>query len=466
MKAKKSRTAKTYTVNIERKRILKQRREQTLQNAKDRKSAKEYFLTASQASCKADRTSKDTQKGRKSNNGSINGDNTNTTILVDNINNLEIVADNVANATTNVESIDTEFVNTDNINNAEIENDKSEDIVMSDDNGDNPTMSDKDSSHIASGDDNAENGESDENSTEDVPSPLIYGRITTNPTKVKTSKRHRPVIVKPLESPMGNPPVDKEATSKAKGHAFDPTDMRVCEFFIQGTPNPKDLEGVEEDQLSQIQRTIQKKLKERDAERERNITKRMKEYEQKYDFINKALLESIAQITEMTKSDHPAIAARVKLADKMVMLPPLFDSTKPEVAKQHYERFNQYIKFQTKSGNIRDPFGEAIELFKHTLDKKALVWFQEHKDKFVDLTTLKTMFLQRYNPWGKTKQDQLQSWNMLVFDPQKMDIDEHIDLINTLGDMLGQTAESKMEKFIDTMPTIIQTHLITEKNNR
>ena len=34
----------------------------------------------------------------------------------------------------------------------------------------------------------------------------------------------------------------------------------------------------------------------------------------------------------------------------------------------------------------------------------------------------------------------------------------------TLGDMLGQTAESKMEKFVDTMPTIIQTHLITCKN--
>ena len=52
---------------------------------------------------------------------------------------------------------------------------------------------------------------------------------------------------------------------------------------------------------------------------------------------------------------------------------------------------------------------------------------------------------------------------MLVFDPQKMDVDEHIDLINMLGDMLGQTAESKIEKFIDTMSTIIQTHLITEK---
>ena len=84
-----------------------------------------------------------------------------------------------------------------------------------------------------------------------------------------------------------------------------------------------------------------------------------------------------------------------------------------------------------------------------------MVWFQEHKDKFVDLTTLKTMFLQRYNPWGNTKRDQLQSRNILIFDPQKTDVDEHVDLINILGDMLGQTEESKRDKFIDTMPTII-----------
>ena len=64
---------------------------------------------------------------------------------------------------------------------------------------------------------------------------------------------------------------------------------------------------------------------------------------------------------------------------------------------------------------------------------------------------------------GKTKREQLQSWNILTFDPQKTDVDEHIDLINTLGDMLGQTAKSKMEKFVDTMSTIIQTHLTTCK---
>ena len=57
----------------------------------------------------------------------------------------------------------------------------------------------------------------------------------------------------------------------------------------------------------------------------------------------------------------------------------------------------------------------------------------------------------------------MQSWNILTFDPQKTDVDQHIDLINTLGYMLWQTEESKRDKFIDTMPTIIQMPLITEK---
>ena len=121
MKVKKSRTAKIYTMNIERKRILKQRREKTLQNAKDRKPAEEYFLTASKASHKAHRALKYTQKGRKSDNGSINSENTNTTVIADNINNLGIVADNVVNAMTNAEGIDTKPIDADNINNAEIE---------------------------------------------------------------------------------------------------------------------------------------------------------------------------------------------------------------------------------------------------------------------------------------------------------------------------------------------------------
>ena len=69
------------------------------------------------------------------------------------------------------------------------------------------------------------------------------------------------------------------------GHTFDPTDVCIYEFLIQGTPNPLDLEGIEEDLLLEIQQNIQDKLKQKDEERERNITKRMKQYEEKYELI-------------------------------------------------------------------------------------------------------------------------------------------------------------------------------------
>ena len=138
-------------------------------------------------------------------------------------------------------------MDTDNTNKAETEIDKSEYIVMSDNNDDNPAMSNDDGPHTTPGDDNAEDSELGEDSTEDAPSPLIYGRKMNDPTKVKISKRHRPIRVAPLESPMGNPHVDKDTTDNGKIHVFDPTDVRVYEFFVEGAPNPKDLEGVEED---------------------------------------------------------------------------------------------------------------------------------------------------------------------------------------------------------------------------
>ena len=212
-------------MNIERKRLLKQRKEKTLQNAEGKRPAEEYFLTAFKASRKIHRTLKNTQKRKKSDNGSINDENTNITMIADNINNLEIVANNEVNATINAEDTDIEPVDTDNTNKAEIEIDKSEDIVMSDNYDDNPAMSDNDGPHATSSDDNAEDSELGEDSTEDAPSPLIYGRKTNDPTKVKTSKRCRPVRVTPLESPMGNPHVDKDSTGKAKSHVFDPTDV-------------------------------------------------------------------------------------------------------------------------------------------------------------------------------------------------------------------------------------------------
>ena len=132
----------------------------------------------------------------------------------------------------------------------------------------------------------------------------------------------------------------------------------------------------------------------RDEERERNITKRVQEFEKTFDFVNSHLLKGVATMAKLTKTDNRQAIGKIKPTDKMVMMPSLFDGTKSETSKQHYERFNLYINFQTKSGHLTDPVEEAINLFKHTLDKTALVWFQMNRSKFKDLTTLKTMFLQ------------------------------------------------------------------------
>ena len=241
-------------------------------------------------------------------------------------------------------------------------------------------------------------------------------------------------------------------------------DIGIFKFIFYGLPEPPELEGIDEDRLRELQNAIQEQLPQRDKERERNITKRVQEFEKTFDFVNSHLLKGVVTMAELTKTDNRQPMGKIKPTDKMVMMPSLFDGTKPATSKQHYKRFNLYINFQTKSGHLTDPVEEAIDLCEHMLDKTALVWFQMNRSKFKDLTTLKMMFLQRYNPWGKTKREQLQSWNILSFNPKTTDVDEHIDLINTLGDMVDQKEEAKKEKFIETLPTMIQTHLITCKD--
>ena len=236
------------------------------------------------------------------------------------------------------------------------------------------------------------------------------------------------------------------------------------EFIFHGLPELPQLEGIDKDRLCELQNAIHEQLHQRDEERERNITKGVQEFKKTFDFVNSHLLKGVATMAKLTKADNRQPMGKIKPTDKMGMMPSLFDGTKSATSKQHYKRFNLYINFQTKSGHLTDPVREGIDLFEHTLDKTALVWFQTNRSKFKDLTTLKTMFLQRYNPWEKTKREQLQLWNILSFNPKTTDVDEHIDLINTLGDMVDQKEEAKKAKFIETMPTMIQTHLITFKD--
>ena len=221
----------------------------------------------------------------------------------------------------------------------------------------------------------------------------------TKASQIKTSqnkgdKSHKGKSDTLLGDPMVN---TKNSINKAKStgqkNAIGVDDIGIFEFIFEGLPNPPDLEGIDEDRLHELQNAVQEQLCKRDEERERNITKRVQEFEKTFDFVNSHLLKGVATMAKLTKMDNRQPVGKIKPTDKMVMMPSLFDGMKPETSKQHYERFNLYINFQTKSGHLTDPVGETIDPFKHTLDKTALVWFQMNRSKFKDLTTLKTMFL-------------------------------------------------------------------------
>ena len=156
-------------------------------------------------------------------------------------------------------------------------------------------------------------------------------------------------------------------------YTVGPDEIGFYIFFLEGQGYPSDLKGIEDDQLLAIQNDLHERLKARDEARERAVSNKLWELEQKHEYTNAQILKHFTQVSEVLAPTAKDAQAKVKLADKMLMLPPLFNNEKPEKAKTHYERFNQYIKFQTKEGNIKDTIKEAIELFEHTLDKKALI---------------------------------------------------------------------------------------------
>ena len=181
VKSNKGRTTRIYAINTERKRLLKQRRDKALQNAKDRKIGKANGQIALQASTRANRASKDTQ-----------------------------------------------------------------DIKMTD----NSTTGENSTDNATTGENSTDNATTGEDSTVDVHLPPYSSGKAKHPSQIKTSSKHTTAIAEPS---TGDPLLDGQATVKVSGHMPDLGDIGIYEFLIQGAPNPPDLEGIEEDQLLQIQ---------------------------------------------------------------------------------------------------------------------------------------------------------------------------------------------------------------------
>ena len=105
--------------------------------------------------------------------------------------------------------------------------------------------------------DNATTGE---DSAVDVHLPPHSHRKAKHPSQSKICSKHRTAITEPS---LGDPLPGSQATVKVNGHMPDSGDIGIYEFLIEGAPNPPHLEGIDEDQLLQIQQNIPDKLKQR-----------------------------------------------------------------------------------------------------------------------------------------------------------------------------------------------------------
>ena len=91
---------------------------------------------------------------------------------------------------------------------------------------------------------------------------------------------------------------------------------------MEGQGNLPDLMGIEDDQLLAIQNDLPERLKARHEARERAISNKLHELEEKHKFANAEYLKHFAQVSELLEPTAKDAQVKVKPADKMLMLPP------------------------------------------------------------------------------------------------------------------------------------------------
>ena len=97
-------------------------------------------------------------------------------------------------------------------------------------------------------------------------------------TEAKNAKKGKPDTL--LGDPVAHTTTGiAKAKEKGQKDKIGIDDIGVFEFIFQGLPEPPELEGIDEDSLRELQNAVQEQLCQRDEERERNITKRVQEFE-------------------------------------------------------------------------------------------------------------------------------------------------------------------------------------------
>ena len=119
-------------------------------------------------------------------------------------------------------------------------------------------------------------------------------------TEAKNAKKGKPDTL--LGDPIANIATGiAEAKEKGQKDKIGIDDVGVFEFIFQGLPEPPELEDIDEDRLRELQNAVREQLCKRDEERERNITKRVQEFEKTFDFVNSHLLKGVVTMAELTR---------------------------------------------------------------------------------------------------------------------------------------------------------------------
>ena len=141
-----------------------------------------------------------------------------------------------------------------------------------------------------------------------------------------------------LDTLLGDPTVNNKvytykAKEKGQKDKVGINNIGIFKFIFHVLPNLPDLEGMDEDRLRELQNVVQEQLHQRHKERERNITKRVQEFKKTFDFVNSPLLKGVTTMAKLTKTDNRQSIGKIEPTDKMVMMPSLFDGTKPAMSK-------------------------------------------------------------------------------------------------------------------------------------
>lgn len=99
-----------------------------------------------------------------------------------------------------------------------------------------------------------------------------------------------------------------------------------------------------------------------------------------------------------------------KESEKLLFMPPdQFLGKKPKEACTHWALFEKYEKYQ-RAVRFVTTDAQFFTMFRLTLSKVAVTWFDATLPSLTTFDSLKKAFLKRFNEWGLTKRELNEAW--------------------------------------------------------